>query len=175
MLSCYKFRAKSLEGEHNWVYGYLVVADAKDEFGYCLPNQSFIMSGELFWGTIFDDWAKPSKQIKGKEIYKVKAETIGMYSGFRDKKGNEVYHGDIIERGDKRRGVVFYAEGCFQVKWCADSDIWLLKSVKENFDFEVIGNIYDNPELVWCKEVIQVCFGKNIEKLVLNECWKDKS
>lgn len=65
--------------------------------------------------------------------------TIQQYTGLKDSKGREIYEGDIISNLD---GVdyVYYKNGCFWV-----DDQWLYDHASNN---EIIGNIFENPELL---------------------------
>ena len=77
-----------------------------------------------------------------------------QYTGLKDKQGKEIYEGDIVQtmQEDEQKA---YIE---QVKWSEDFLCW---AVYQNNEFaelylsagnsEVIGNIYENPELLEIK------------------------
>ena len=104
--------------------------------------------------------------VDGKWL-KVKIETVGLYTGINDKNGNEIYKGDIV-RFDEELSVVRYDEetarfvlddygifGCL-MEYGWDEGAGGIGVVNTNgFDdfndiseIEVIGNIYENPELL---------------------------
>ena len=77
--------------------------------------------------------------------------TVGQYTGAKDDNGREIYEGDIVIVKSPvyptQRGVVRYGTGAFKVR--CEGAVWCyLESPKPmGLHYEVIGNIYDNPEL----------------------------
>lgn len=96
------------------------------------------------------------------EVWSVDAETVGQYTGLKDKNGVEIYEGDMLASGGADE---WYIGGC--VSYCDDKDCMLaggfflaedteghVSDFWENdwseivVHMEVIGNIHDNPELM---------------------------
>lgn len=62
------------------------------------------------------------------------------YTGFKDKNGKEIYEGDIVKQLGNDWGEIF------EVPQIDFLDGWTKLSLSE--PFEVIGNIYENPNLL---------------------------
>ncbi len=89
----------------------------------------------------------------------VDPETVGQYTGLKDKNGQRIFEGDVVEQNwydfmepaDDSFGVVIFCEyDCsFSVMDAEDHSIKPLGSCTAfRWEAKVIGNIHDNPELV---------------------------
>ena len=68
---------------------------------------------------------------------------IMQYTGLKDKNGKEIYEGDIVTRGEIMCYVKFDDKGRFIVFNNKIEEGWWLDT-----DWEVIGNIYENLDLL---------------------------
>ena len=80
-----------------------------------------------------------SINVKRKDIY------IMQSSGLKDRKGNEIFHGDIVRNSDKDAGIVRFKDGAFEVDFKEYIPV-LLGLI--NDDLEIIGDIHRNKKLL---------------------------
>lgn len=117
-------------------------------------------NGEWIEGSLFIyDWDNEYVSIYSTEeemAFQVDPETVGQWTGFRDNDGDRIYEDDILKKINSvpSETVEFYS-----VKWCGDCGRYELvnitikgtaRSFQTNygFQFEVIGNIHDNSEML---------------------------
>ena len=130
------FRGKMDDGE--WVYGSFCM-DAREQFNGLCGVDGFIR---------FYD------KTKGKmQTYEVDRETVGQYTGLKDKNGKRIFEGDIVlglfHYELAAKGVVTFRDGAFGLRWNRGKvrEFSAFTSIC-NVDYKVIGNIHDNPELL---------------------------
>ena len=146
-----KFRGKS-KNNNEWCYGtYIFTDDNKND---PFRRKPFKESHKIvFWCS--GDW-----NIGGWVDEEVIPETIGQYTGLKDKNGKEIYEGDIIGcHNPNIKHLIFYNEkqGRFMAALNGDIEndyinVCGLDDSRWNASKEVIGNIHDNPELIWRKK-----------------------
>lgn len=121
-----KFRGKTTKG--NWACGFL----------------SRHVGGDIYFITTDE-----------KRNLIVNLDTVGQFTGLYDKDGKEIYEGDIVDAwsagGHLPNGIIKWGEGIagFFIMPPKCNAVWHLVGNDENKEtLEVIGNIYDNPELL---------------------------
>ena len=126
-----KFRGYNKKN-NKWIYGYYLVN----------RGQHFVVE---------DGIANP---LNTWEDYLVEADTIGQFTGLLDKNGIEIYERDIVQCDE------FIYQVCYERKRIASFYIVRYGDMYRHYfgeameaeDCVVIGNIYDNPELINGKE-----------------------
>lgn len=75
------------------------------------------------------------------------AKEVMQFIGLHDKNGKEIYEGDVVHIGGLGYGKVIFLAGTFKVRISTIN--YPLESLNQEFvEIEVIGNIYENKDLL---------------------------
>lgn len=137
-----KFRGKfvyaNADGSLIWVYGSLFQTDTLRNVG----------KAKIFKTDTYDGVIANNEVILG---------TVGQFTGVVDRNGVEIYEGDIIQTYDSKGKPILHEvyylenEARFATKLIGYENLnegSLTQKWINELDFEVIGNIFDNRELL---------------------------
>ena len=128
------FRGKRIDNGE-WVYGYYI------RYGWTHQEKDYVVP--LY-----------ASDLYAKEVI---PETVGQYTGLTDKNGKKIFEGDIIVCKQEIAGNFIdscVAIGFVEMKHSAfglhrkQGYYRPFKDWLEDYEYEVIGNIHDNPELL---------------------------
>lgn len=121
------FRGKSLK-DSEWTEGYYC------RYGWTGKEKDYIIP----------DYASA---LYGDEV---ESNTLGQFTGLTDKNGERIFEGDVVRYGDTIHKVVFEQRNGTAYFGLVYSPIETLPfgHYQDLRQLEVIGNIYDNPELI---------------------------
>lgn len=99
----------------------------------------------IFWSKSYTVW----------EYAEINPDTICQYTGLTDKNGKRIWENDIVE--ERHRGVITMR---YHVLWDFKETSWMFETKSSarygiyainQRKFEVVGNIFDNPDLLEVK------------------------
>lgn len=125
------FRGKRKDNSE-WVYGNYAVTDNNGKQHFIFQNKAF--------------------------EFDVVPETVGQYTGLTDKNGKKIFEGDILREAyhPEQDVIIEWSDGCFgfrranKPKDCVYSNVRYMQNAMSRL--KIIGNIYDNTELLEVKE-----------------------
>lgn len=143
-----KFRAKRVDNGE-WAYGSLLIIE--DTF-YIIKHLDFDYNphtdATAFWFDCTEQEVNPA--------------SVGQFTGLLDKNGMEIYEDDIVHYSDTMgmefNASIIFQDGIFGFRQKYSRGMSTLHkhetyndgycTVKIQITYEVIGNVYDNPELL---------------------------
>lgn len=144
------YRGKRVDNGE-WVYGYYYKIPAPP---VCFKEDKKVVQDKHFiileHPNYVPDWGMPRKMVQ----VEVEPETVGQFTSTPDKNGKKIFEGDIcgcfcntqvfiVEYCKDRCGYFF--DDCIESGGC-DPAPECLGNLRDTI--EVIGNIYDNPDLL---------------------------
>lgn len=144
----YLFKAKRLNWrefseKEQWITGYYVLGFNEYEQPVHLifePTSIFSSHGKT------DGWTE------------VDPSTICQCTGLKDKNGKLIWENDIVRDKEGNCYKAFWQNNYYQFSWiCVKSDIFQIDTkwdlyIWRSYEIEVIGNTFDNPELLESEE-----------------------
>lgn len=140
----YLFRAKRIDNGE-WVEGFLFKLCYDNIFRWCIGNEPLSPNdySELYGFN--------------REWFYIDESTICQCTGLKDKNGKLIWENDICIITD---GTLDEEDGYFRLDWEIDRAMFEFEGTGicanfdnvSGYDCEVVGNIFDNPELMEVKE-----------------------
>lgn len=130
------FRAKRIDNGE-WVYGCYI------------KTRDYLDNREIHLIIDIDSTVFPVNEIT--DTNEVNLETLGQYTGLTDKNGAKIFEGDIVLKRTyqgKKLFPVAYHDGMFHCGWGGGSSTATHGYTLADKQIEVIGNVYDNSELL---------------------------
>jgi len=135
-----KFRGKRVDNGE-WVYGDLVKIHTRKGYGYGIRNTVERVNDGII--NLIPEEVMP--------------QTVGQYTGLKDKNGKEIYEGDIVQVKMSAGYSECYEWEKFQIKFISEKQLGRFIAIDRNNEswnitssneIEVIGNVYEDGGLL---------------------------
>lgn len=139
------FRAKRIDNGE-WVEGYYIYHIKRT---ICPIGDSVKPEDEqhVIMQDGFSDWNMPRNTV----VFDIDPETVCQYTGLTDKNGKRIWENDIVRienSMDEGIGNIEFYGGMWYVDGEPSNSLYDIVEYDDAAEVEVIGNIFDNPELL---------------------------
>lgn len=117
------------KGDGHWIFGNLLIRSEES-----LPGGKFAV-------------IEPHQELKYEE-YPVRIETISQFTGLRDSRGVSIYEGDILGLKGCGSLIVGFYRSMFVTYFVGDEICDCSPLDDLSTKYEIIGNCFENPELL---------------------------
>ena len=105
--------------------------------------KEFVYSCEFLWESSYERLEYFFQKAK---IYA--SGPVQQFTRLKDKNGREIYEGDIILIPEDWKAEIKFINGAFRIPWVEDDGQIYLTPIADCPEMEVIGDIFENPELL---------------------------
>lgn len=93
----------------------------------------------------FSDWGLPRSMT----CTEVEKDTVGQCTGLKDKNGKLIYEEDIVKLYNQNYKIIYEQRGAYFGLYISKNETYYLNDINtQTLNMEIIGNIYENPELL---------------------------
>ena len=123
--------------------------DGKWFTGQLLRLKSSVSEKELNVIVEGCEWDDSDEWFNTFRMTKVVPETVGQYTSFTDKNGKRIFEGDIIRKTNEGRHPEIFTANIY-TNFPSKEEVHYgpCERFTESCEYEIIGNIHDNPELL---------------------------
>ncbi len=109
------------------------------------PNKTMYKVGQISLEKGIWNYEPDNREYIGVSIPYQPSFILMQYTGLKDKNGKEIYEGDIVKY-KKMIGKIIFFNGSFVLSDFTEENEWELGVI--NQEVEIIGNIYENSNLL---------------------------
>lgn len=107
--------------------------------------------GKWIYGDLISSYGSWRNAIRVNPVYiaPINIDTIGQYTGLKDKNGKKIFEGDILKANNNRYLYkVYFDENKFIIEDKWGNTIKPIQRAIDHFECEIVGNVFENSDLL---------------------------